>query len=313
MKIGKLEKVDLRTMWTNEARDFTCWIERNIEQLSDFLGFELQIIEREKKVGSFSIDLYAEANDGEKVIIENQLEKTDHTHLGQIVTYFTNLEAKHVIWIAKDIRPEHAQAINWLNQFTGISFYLLQVEAYKIGDSDPAPYFKLVCKPNETIKAIGQEIKDFNDREKFNVRFWESMIEKCKSRLSHFTTRKASKYHYHSGSAGKGGFTFVFLATNKFYGVELYIDLGNEDENLFLIQYLAKSKNQIEKEFGHELSWEELHESRACRIRFHIAEESILEVDQSKAQEEMITCMERFEKVLRPKIKELPNYNAKAA
>lgn len=313
MKIGKLEKVDLRSMWNNEAKDFTCWIEKNIDQLSNFLGFELEIIEREKKVGSFSIDLYAEANDGEKVIIENQLEKTDHTHLGQIVTYFTNLEAKRVIWIAKDIRPEHAQAINWLNQFTGISFYLIQVEAYKIGNSEPAPYFKLVCKPNETIKAIGQEIKDFNDREKFNVQFWESMIEKCKGRLNHFTGKKAPKYHYLSGSAGKSGLQFVFLATGKFYGVELYIDVVDEDENLFILQSLAKNKSQIEKEFGHKLSWEELNEKRACRIRFHLADESILEVDQSKTQDALITCMEKFEKVFRPKIKELPSFESNAA
>lgn len=305
MKIGKLEKVDLREIWENEAKDFTGWIENNISHLSDFLGFELEVLEREKKVGSFSIDLFAQTNDGEKVIIENQLEKTDHTHLGQIITYFTNLDAKCVIWIAKEIRQEHATAINWLNEFTGISFYLVQVEAYRIGDSSPAPYFKLVCKPDQTMKAIGQDIKDHSDREKFNINFWESMMEKCKNRLPHFSGKKAPKYHYHSGSAGKGGLTFVFLATGKFYGIELYIDAGDGDENLSYLKQLQKNKSQIEKEFGHTLSWEELDEKRACRIRYHIKNESIVEIDWAKAQDEMIINMEKFEKILRPKIKEL--------
>jgi hypothetical protein len=313
MKIGKLEKVDLREIWKNEAKDFTCWIEDNISHLSDFLGFELEVIEREKKVGSFSIDLLAQTDNGEKVIIENQLEKTDHTHLGQIITYFTNLDAKYVIWIAREIRQEHATAINWLNEFTGISFYLIQVEAYKIGNSAPAPYFKLVCKPDETMKAIGQDIKDFSEREKFNIHFWETMMEKCKGRLNHFCNKKASRYHYHSGASGKSGLQFVFVITGKSYGLELYIDVGDGDENLSYLKQLEKHKTQIEKEFEHSLSWQELEEKRACRIRFQIKNESITEVDWKKAQDEMIICMEKFENVFRPKIKDLKLSKKEAA
>jgi hypothetical protein len=313
MKIGKLEKVELREIWENEAKDFTGWIENNVTHLTDFLGFDLQILEREKKIGSFSIDLFAQTNDGEKVIIENQLEKTDHTHLGQIITYFTNLDAKYVIWIAKEIRQEHATAINWLNEFTGISFYLIQVEAYRIGNSAPAPYFKLVCGPDEDMREIGQDIKDFSEREKFNVKFWESMMEKCKGRLNHFCGKKASKYHFHQGASGKGGFVFVFIATGKFYGIELYIDGGDGEENLQYLKQLEKSKSQIENEFGDKFSWEELEEKRACRIRFIIENKSITEIDWKKAQDEMISSMERFELIFRPRIKSLEFANKKAA
>lgn len=312
MKIGKLEKVELREIWKNEARDFTCWIEENIDHLSRFLGFELTVIEREKKIGSFSIDLTCETLEGEKVIIENQLEKTNHTHLGQIVTYFTNFDAKCVIWIASEIRPEHEVAINWLNKFTDVSFYLIQVEAYKIDDSIPAPYFKIVSKPDEDIRAIGHEMKEFSERERFNVHFWESMMEKCKGKLNHFCGKKPPKYHYLGGSSGKSGLQFVFLATGKFYGIELYIDSGDEDENLFYFKELQKNKELVEKEFGHKLSWEELETKRACRIRFHISEKSIMEVDTEKAQEEMVLNMEKFEKILRSKIKQL-NYIQKMA
>ena len=89
MTIGKLEKVELRDIWKNEATDFTCWLEDSIDDLSNFIGFDLEVLEREKKVGSFSIDLYAETPEGEKVIIENQLERTDHNHLKFIVIFFT--------------------------------------------------------------------------------------------------------------------------------------------------------------------------------------------------------------------------------
>jgi hypothetical protein len=303
MAIGKLEKVELRSIWKNEATDFTCWLENNIEDLSDFLGFSLEVIEREKKVGSFSIDLYAQTADGEKVIIENQLEKTDHGHLGQVITYFTNLEAKCVVWIAKEARQEHANAINWLNESTDINFFLIQIEAYKIGDSKPAPYFKMVCEPNADMKAIGAEKKDFTEREKFNVAFWDSMMKKCTGKLNHFCNKKASKYHFHGGSAGKSGFQFVFLATAKYYGMELYIDSGDKDKNFELFHAIKEHKIDIEKDFGHELVWDEIPDKRACRVRFNMKEESIVDTNWQEVQGEMIETMLRFESILRPLIK----------
>ena len=305
MKIGKLEKIDLRQLWKNEASDFTVWVESNIGHLSDFLGFDLEIIEREKKVGSFSIDLLAQLPSGDKVIIENQLEKTDHTHLGQIITYFTNIDAKCVIWIAREIRPEHANAINWLNEFTGIAFYLVQVEAYRIGNSEPAPYFKLVCRPDADMKAMGADIKELTERDRFNVEFWDLLMEKCKGQLDHYCNKKASKYHFHGGSAGRGGFSFVFLATRKGYGLELYIDSLDEDKNYTYLRELQDSKDEIEKEFGQPLRWEELPDKRACRVRFIINEQSITECDWKNAQDQMIECMKKFEKVMRPRLKSL--------
>ncbi len=310
MSIGKLEKVELRDIWKNEATDFTCWLEDSIDDLSNFIGFELEVLEREKKVGSFSIDLYAETPEGEKVIIENQLERTDHNHLGQIITYFTNLEAKYVIWIAKEARQEHANAINWLNESTDINFYLIQVEAYKIGNSKPAPYFKIVCQPDEDMKAIGAEKKDFTEREKFNVNFWETMMKKCSGKLSHFCNKKASKYHFHSGSAGKSGFSFVFLATGKYYGLELYIDVGDRDKNKEIFHSISEHKDRIEKEFGHKLIWDEIPEKRASRVRLKIKEKSIVDINWEQAQDEMITTMEKFETIFRPEIKNLGKLKA---
>lgn len=310
MTIGKLEKVELRDIWKNEATDFTCWLEDSIDDLSSFIGFDLEIVEREKKVGSFSIDLYAETSQGEKVIIENQLDRTDHIHLGQIITYFTNLEAKYVIWIAKEARQEHANAINWLNESTDINFYLIQIEAYRIGNSKPAPYFKIVCQPDEDMKAIGAEKKDFTEREKFNVNFWETMMKKCSARLPHFCNKKASKYHFHSGSAGKSGFSFVFLATGKYYGLELYIDVGDKDKNMDIFNSISKHKERIENEFGQKLIWDEIPDKRATRVRFKIKEKSIVDINWEQAQDEMINLMEKFESIFRPEVKSIGKLKA---
>lgn len=190
----------------------------------------------------------------------------------------------------------------------------MQLEAYRIGESDPAPYFKLVCQPDENMKAIGNEIKDhsLSDREKLNVEFWESMMLRCKGKLDHFCNKKAPKYHYHSGSSGKTGIQFVFLATGKYYGIELYIDAGEENENLYILKQLERSRTAIEKELNHDLDWQEIHGKRACRIKLVIAEKSFIECDREEVQSELINFMIKFESVFRPKIKQLKSYNEAA-
>lgn len=305
MKIGRLEKVELRKIWSSEPANFTCWLEDNIEVLSSFLDFDLEVIEREKKVGTFSIDLYAQTPNGDKVIIENQLEKTDHNHLGQIITYSTNLESNIVIWIAKEVRQEHANAINWLNESTDINFYLIQVEAYSINNSSPAPYFKLVCQPDEDMRAVGADKKDFSEREKFNLMFWEMLIKKCKGRLNHFCNKKPSKYHYHSGSSGKSGFSFVFNITSSFYGVELYIDANDQELNKAYFHEIHKMKSEIELESEDGLQWDELPEKRASRVRWTLKNIAIMNTDWKAEQEKMIEAMERFEGIFRPIIKSI--------
>lgn len=127
ISIGKIKKVSLRELWKKEDKHFTKWLEENIDYLNDVIDIDISIESREENVGPFRVDLYGEDNNGNKVIIENQLEKTDHTHLGQIITYLTNLEAKTAIWISSEPVEEHEKAIEWLNETTpdDISFYLI--------------------------------------------------------------------------------------------------------------------------------------------------------------------------------------------
>ncbi|MCD6520442.1 MAG: DUF4268 domain-containing protein, partial [Anaerolineae bacterium] len=146
-RLGKLEKVPLRTIWRNEAYDFTAWLADNLDFLGEAVGLEISFTEREKAVGSFSVDILAEDSDGNVVVIENQLERTDHDHLGKLITYLSNLDAKAAIWISSDPRPEHEAAIHWLNEMlpADTAFYLLKLEAYRIGDSLPAPLLTVVA------------------------------------------------------------------------------------------------------------------------------------------------------------------------
>ena len=157
--LDKLKKVDLRDAWPHEALDFTKWLseESNLAMLSSAVGIELELIETESSVGSFNVDIYAqEAGTGRKVIIENQLEDTNHDHLGKVITYAAGKGAEVVIWVVARARDEHRQAIEWLNQHTDsdFGFFLVEIELWSIGDSLPAPRFSVVEQPNEWTKAI---------------------------------------------------------------------------------------------------------------------------------------------------------------
>ncbi|MBK9294833.1 MAG: hypothetical protein IPM57_10410 [Oligoflexia bacterium] len=162
MKIGKLQQVALRDVWPKEEDDFSAWLSENLESLSDAIGINLSIIQTEKKVNnsSYEMDILCEDDNGHTIVIENQLEKTDHKHLGQALTYLINMEAQTMVWIAKDVKQEHINVINWLNETTDKQFYLVIVEAYKIDDSKPAPFFSVICKPSEEIKILGKEKKE---------------------------------------------------------------------------------------------------------------------------------------------------------
>ena len=157
MKLGKLEEVDIRELWKHEQYDFSEWLskEENIEILGDEIGLTLTDIDKEVYVGSYRCDLVAyDETTGIKVIIENQLETTNHDHLGKIITYASGLDADVVIWIVKEAKEEHRSAVEWLNNKTtkDVSFFLIEIHAYQIGDSLPAPKFVLVEKPNDFLK-----------------------------------------------------------------------------------------------------------------------------------------------------------------
>jgi len=178
-KLGKLEKVELRDFWVDEGRDFTPWLvkEENIILLGEALGIDMEVIQQEQPVGSFRADIYARniSNDTH-ILIENQLEKTDHGHLGQIITYAAGLDATMMIWISPQFSEQHRAALDWLNRTTNenISFFAIEIELWRIGDSLSAPKFNIVCKPNDWARSIQQTMNksELTPTQSLQLEYW---------------------------------------------------------------------------------------------------------------------------------------------
>jgi hypothetical protein len=306
--IGKVDRVKLREVWRNEAKDFTKWLEENIDVLNDITNLNLVSAEREKSAGKFSVDLVAEDSDGATVVIENQLEKSDHDHLGKLITYLTSIEAKIALWIVSDPRPEHIRAISWLNESSSASFYLIKVEAIQIGKSEPAPLFTLIVGPSEESKDIGQTKKEISERHKLRHMWWVKLLEIMNSKTKLFNSISPSEYSWIGKGSGKRGVHYNFIVTQDESGVELYIDRGKdsdvENENIF--NALLKSQEKIESDLGEKLDWQRLEGKRACRIKAVVQGGYRNSEDEwGKIHSELTDVMIRFEKAFKPFIEKL--------
>jgi hypothetical protein len=307
--IGKLERVPLRQVWEHEAHDFTQWLQENIDVLNTALDLNLVNVDREQAAGSFSIDLVAEDEGGGTVIIENQLEKSNHDHLGKLITYLTGMGAKAAIWIVSDPRPEHVAAIAWLNESSSAAFYMVKVEAVRIGESPAAPLFTLIVGPSEETKDVGQTKKEIAERYGVRKRWWTTLIERSAlvNKLhAHIT---AGEYSWIGASSGIRGLGLNYVVTQDDCAAELYIDRGKdaEEENKAVFDQLFAHKAEIDAAFGEELSWERLEGKRACRIRHTQTGGGYRSPeDQWPAiQDAIIKDMDRLEKALRPHLKQL--------
>jgi hypothetical protein len=309
MGIGKLEPVSLRSIWKHEEYDFSSWLEDNIDLISNSINLELTVVQRERRVGSFQVDIVAEDSDGNLVVIENQLEPTNHDHLGKILTYLSNLDAKTAIWIVSEPRPEHVNAITWLNEATpaDVSFYLIKLAAYRIGDSKPAPLLTTIAGPNEETKDFGRQKKDLAERHVLRLRFWEQLLTMAKKKEVNLHIHKnPTKNMWLGTGAGKAGLSYNYLIwIDEKTGVELYIDTGDQERNKQMFDELYKNKEAIENTFQKKLEWERLDEKRASRIKYTINMGGLKADEESwpQIQEEMINSMNQFYKAFSPYVK----------
>ena len=272
MEIERLHRVPLRDVWKNEAYDFTQWLEENIEILSEAIDLNLVNVEREKKTEStFSVDLVAEdAESGGTVVIENQLEKSDHDHLGKLITYLTAMQANDAIWIVAQPRPEHVAAINWLNESTSANFYLIKIEAVRIGNSHPAPLFTVIVGPSEEGKSVGLTKQAKSERQQLRLDWWTKLLQQPKA--IHHKHITPSKYSWLGGSSGTKGVGFNYLVLKSRSGIEVYIDRGKERgaENTAIFNFIFEHKHSIEEKCNLSLEWEILEGKRACRIKYMV-------------------------------------------
>lgn len=230
--LGMIEKVDLKSVWPHEALDFTKWLaeEGSLALLSEAVGMNLELREVESAVGSFRADIYAaDADTGAKVIIENQLEDTNHDHLGKIITYAAGKDAQAVIWIVCHARDEHRQAIEWLNAHTDdeVAFFLVEIEVWSIGDSLPAPRFNVVEQPNEWARAV-KASEGMSETDKIKLAYWtryREVAEATPEFMKEFSPRKPSKDHWSTLSCGSSAYHMALLIDTQGgrTGVEFYV------------------------------------------------------------------------------------------
>lgn len=311
--IGRLEHVPLRELWKHEARDFTTWLAGNLDLLSEALGLRLTLIQTEVATGTFSADILADIGNERQAVIENQLESTDHDHLGKLITYLSNLNANVAIWITSSPRPEHEQAIHWLNEWLpkDIAFYLVKVEAVRIADSHPAPLFSVVAGPSKAAHEAGEAKKDLAERNILRQEFWKQLLERAREKTTLHARISPSFDFWISKGAGSSGLAYNYLIRTHDSSVELYIDKANAEENKAIFDKLLHDKEAIEQAFGAPLDWQRLDTRKACRICCVFAGGGLRDRDRwPEIQERMIDAMIRLEKAFAPRIRTLHRESA---
>ena len=314
-KLDRLQPVKLRDAWPNEGTDFTPWLaeEENLNLLGETLGMELELEGKELDVGDFRADILCrDTVDGSWVLIENQLERTNHSHLGQILTYAAGLDAHTVIWIAKEFREEHRAALDRLNEITDehFQYFGIEVKVWQIGDSALAPQFEIVSKPNDWNRTVSRDTEravtgDLSETQLLQKKFWEEFVEHLRVHESSLSLPRPKPQAWMNFGIGKGGFNLAAWLgiQNKDISVRLQVRGPDATAHFYL---LKEQQEKIEKEFGEPLEWDELpkHESSKISLRKEDTDPAE-ETDWHNQHEWFASKLELFDKVFRPRIKAL--------
>jgi hypothetical protein len=315
--LGTFNQVVLTEAWPHEDENFTPWLAQpeNIELLGKALNMELEVEAVEHWVGSFRADILARAVDetDHRVIIENQFGRTNHVHLGQILTYIAGIEnAKTVVWIAETIQPDHRAAVDWLNTNTTeeFSFFAIEIELWRIGNSSPAPRFNVIASPNDwtrTTRTAARQVGEgaLADRHRIRLAYWASFADFLKEKGSTFRIKRPNKDHWFWFAIGRAGFGISdTISTDKQrVGVELY---ASNDVDKSAFRALLAQKDIIEKEFGEPLEWQELPGKKASRIAlFKNGVDPSDEKQYSELHAWMLAKMDRFKSVFAGRVKSL--------
>ena len=257
MKLVKQKQISPRKMWPNEQQDFTPWLVEHIEELGDTIGLELEVVGREVSVGPYSADILAkDISSNDYVVIENQLEKTNHDHLGKSITYASALNAKTIVWIATDFTEEHKKAFDWLNDNTNedLSFWAIQLELWEVSVDSASMRFNVVCTPSSNVKTIKSKSSSESETTKIQLDFWTKFREKL------FATKKFSSLHtprpqyWFDVALGRSGINLSNTCNvqKSIVGVRVYISSRVVDT---FLPALEARKDEINKALGCEPEW----------------------------------------------------------
>lgn len=313
-ELGTLTTLKATDVWGNEAQVFTPWLSQNLKSLADALQIEeLTLKGTEVPAGDFRLDILAEDQEGNPVIVENQFGSTDHKHLGQLISYVASQGGRAtVVWVAERIKEDHRAAIDWLNANTGegFDFFALEIEALQIGDSLPAPFFNVVAKPNTWTRTVGAVSRqsstgELAERHKIRLAYWASFGEFLRSQSSTFQIRRPNKDHWFEFGIGRSNAKIsATISTDKRrVGVELYF---HRDALKLGFRQLFREKTEIEREFGEALDWQELPGKKATRIAcFRQGVDPSDVSSYADLHSWMLDRMERFRRVFAARVKAL--------
>ncbi len=291
MELGLLQPVNPRELWENEERDFTPWLAENIEYLSEVIGVSIEIDEIEKRVGNYELDIYGKIEGSDKiVVIENQLEVSDHKHLGQLITYASGLSASIIIWITPRINEEHKNAINWLNEISSeeTDFFLIKPEVIKIDNSKPAVRFQVEAGPNDFERTIKSIVNNKNKpRHELRRVFWSELIHYLSEKNHNWAKgRRVSSDSWLSFSVGDSSYQcIVSMSMNQRIRVEIAFNSGDKEKNKSNYRQFENNRSDIDKLFDSEVKWEFLENKKMSRIavyRPYTKERLNKEVDYNK-------------------------------
>lgn len=309
MKLGKFVNVNIRDKWPNEAQDFTPWLaeDENLQLLGSELGLELELEDIEVPVGPYSADILAkDTGSNRNVVIENQLEKTDHDHLGKAITYASVLDAVTVIWIAGNFTDEHKKAIDWLNDHTSeeISFYGIKLELVKIDDSNPAVRFNVLSEPSQVIKTAKQAHHDLTPEKSIQLKFWTMFKEKYLAKSKSKTAQTPSPKYWYNISLGRSDIHLSNTASvsKSKIGVRVYIRGKIADS---AIEQLTPQREAIEAEIGEELQWNPRPENKDKVICLEMEADLANESNWDQYLDWMAEKTVAFRKAFSPRVKKM--------
>jgi hypothetical protein len=306
-QLGKLQKVDLRSVWKHEATDFSAWLVQpeNLDVLAEQLGIEIEPIGTEVSVGRFKIDILArEPNTNEQIIIENQLEPTNHDHLGKVITYAAGLDARYLIWIVKDVLPEHLKAIEWLNEHLDeeIRCFLIRIEVWRIGDSKPAPRFEIISVKNDWVASLIKTTttSGFSPLKLRQQEFWIEFCDYVKKKDPSMKLHKPAPQHWLNFSMGNS-IAHIALTINtqkNRFGTGLYIS-----DNKVLFSYLKDNEDELKNQLGNDLDWFEANVASGMNLYYEV-DDVFSENRKEEYFDWLLSKVKTFKKVLSPYIQD---------
>ena len=312
MKLGTIKKIDLRDVWSSEASDFTPWLakDENIALLGEAIGLELEVESQEKNVGPFRADILArDLTSNHYVLIENQLEQTNHNHLGQIMTYAAGLDAFSIIWIAKSFTEEHRAALDWLNRITeeNINFFGIEIEVIQIGDSLPAPQFKVVAKPNDWSKSVRSSAStgELTDTKLKQQQYWTEFKEYVEKNGSPFKVQKPSPQHWTNIALGRSNFYLSLTVNSQSHIICINLEIGGARAKEHFDKLRDLYEEDSKEHISTDIEWLRLDDRKSCMVKLS---KSFNFTDESSRDDQFAWFVEYVKKYIsyfRPKVKSI--------